>query len=90
MPATDRQVGGDHYRRFKIQPVEFIRENGLSYLQGNIIKYVVRAGTKEGSSSVQDLLKAQHYLEMLIEDVGAEGVIAGFRRDSLEGVLGEP
>ena len=57
------QVGGNHYKGFPIQPIEFIHRNGLSYLVGNIIKYVVRYKMKNGT---EDLKKAQHYLEILI------------------------
>lgn len=62
--ALNKQVGGNHYKRFKIQPVEFINENNLSYMQGNVIKYVVRYPFKNG---IADLEKAKHYIEMLIE-----------------------
>lgn len=62
--AMDHQVGGDHYRKLSIQPVEFIHKNGLGFLAGNVIKYVCRYKAKAG---VQDLLKAKHYIEMLIE-----------------------
>ena len=40
--ATQRQIGGKHYKDFKIQPIEFITKNKLSFIQGNIIKYVCR------------------------------------------------
>lgn len=58
------QVGGDHYSKMKIQPIDFITENGLGYIEGNIIKYVCRYKDKNG---LEDLKKAQHYLQMLIE-----------------------
>lgn len=58
------QVGGNHYKDFKIQPVEFIHANGLDFLQGNIIKYTMRHKEKNGK---QDLLKARHYLDLLIQ-----------------------
>lgn len=58
------QVGGNHYKDFKIQPVEFIHANRLDFLQGNIIKYTMRHKEKNGK---QDLLKARHYLDLLIE-----------------------
>ncbi len=58
------QVGGNHYKDFKIQPVEFIHANGLDFLQGNIIKYTMRHKNKNGK---QDLLKARHYLDLLIQ-----------------------
>ena len=58
------QVGGDHYSKMKIQPIDFITANELGYMEGNIIKYVCRYKSKNG---VEDLKKAQHYLQMLIE-----------------------
>ena len=58
------QVGGDHYSKLAIQPVEYITKNKLSYLAGNVIKYVTRYKDKNG---LQDLKKAKHYVEMLIE-----------------------
>lgn len=62
--VLDKQVGGNHYKQFPIQPVEFINANNLSYMQGNVIKYVVRYPFKNG---IADLEKAKHYIEMLIE-----------------------
>lgn len=64
MSAFDKQVGGGHYKHFKIQPLEFIQENDLSFAQGNAIKYICRYPFKNG---VQDLEKALHYIEMMIE-----------------------
>lgn len=69
MKTTDKQIGGDHYFRLAIQPVEFITKNGLGFLEGNIIKYVTRWKSKNG---IEDLRKAAHYLEMLIEQVEGE------------------
>ena len=60
----DVQVGGDHYRGMRIQPVTFITENGLGFLEGCVIKRVCRWRAKDG---VQDLQKAIHELELLIE-----------------------
>lgn len=64
LPPKSTQVGGDHYSKMKIQPIDFITANGLGYMEGNIIKYVCRYKSKNG---VEDLKKAQHYLQMLIE-----------------------
>jgi hypothetical protein len=61
--ANAVQVGGDHYKT-EIQPWDFIIANDLGYLEGNIIKYVSRYKKKGGMA---DLLKAQHYLQKLIE-----------------------
>lgn len=63
MSANSRQVGGDHYQ-MDIQPWDFIVANNMGYLEGNIVKYVSRWKYKGG---VQDLYKARHYLDKLIE-----------------------
>lgn len=60
--ATDRQIGGDHYKSLKIQPIEYIDANNLPYLEGNVVKYVTRHASKNG---VQDIDKAIHYLELI-------------------------
>lgn len=62
--ALDTQVGGSHYKNFKIQPVEFIHQNGIGYMAGNVIKYVSRYREKNG---IEDLKKARHYIDMMIE-----------------------
>ena len=62
--ALSIQVGGNHYKSKAIQPVEFIHANGIGFFEGNVIKYVSRWNDKGG---LQDLNKAKHYLEMLIE-----------------------
>lgn len=64
MSALDAQVGGSHYKSFQIQPIEFIAKNSIPFLEGNIIKYTVRHKTKNG---IEDLKKAKHYIDMLIE-----------------------
>lgn len=48
----------------RIQPVEFIHANDIPYLEGNVIKYVVRHKAKGGR---EDLEKAKHYIQMIIE-----------------------
>lgn len=58
------QVGGDHYRRLAIQPVEFIHANGIPFIEGNCIKYLCRWRDKGG---VADLEKVKHYVDLLIE-----------------------
>ena len=64
MSAFDTQVGGGHYKQFAIQPTEFIHKNDIGFIAGNVIKYVVRYKFKNG---IEDLKKARHYLDMLIE-----------------------
>lgn len=60
----DKQVGGSHYKDMAIQPIEFSMKNGLNACQHSIIKYVCRYKNKNGK---QDLLKARHFIDMLIE-----------------------
>ena len=60
--AWGKQVGGDHYKQYAIQPAQFALANGLDYAQSNAIKYIVRHKDKNG---VQDLDKAIHYVELL-------------------------
>jgi len=62
--ALQKQVGGSHYKNFAIQPVEFITANNLGYIEGNVIKYICRHEHKNGR---QDLEKAIHYIEMLMD-----------------------
>ena len=67
--AKDRQEGGNHYASKAIQPIEFIFENDLGFCEGNVVKYVTRYKDKNG---VEDLKKAKHYLELLIEQITAK------------------
>ncbi len=60
----DKQVGGQHYKHFAIQPVEYIYRNNLGYLEGNVVKYVSRYKEKGGK---EDLLKARHYIDLLLQ-----------------------
>lgn len=58
------QVGGNHYKDMKIQPVEFIHANDIPYIEGAVIKYVCRWRNKNG---MDDLQKAAHFLELLMQ-----------------------
>ena len=60
----DTQVGGNHYKDMKIQPAEFINKNEMKFAEGNAIKYICRHVNKGG---LQDLEKAKHYIDMIIE-----------------------
>ena len=57
------QEGGDYYKGFDIQPAEFIYQNKIGYLEGCAIKYLCRHQLKGG---VEDLLKAKHYIDIII------------------------
>jgi len=62
--ANEEQVGGDHYKTKAIQPWDYIVSNNLGYLEGCVVKYVSRYKEKGG---MQDLQKAAHYLQKLME-----------------------
>lgn len=62
--AVDTQVGGTHYKKFKIQPAEFCYKNEIPYLEATAIKYLCRWKDKGG---IQDLEKAKHFIDLLIE-----------------------
>jgi len=64
MKASEKQIGGGHYAKYKIQPTEFIHKNNVPFIEGNIIKYVLRHKDKNG---IEDLKKAKHYIDLLIE-----------------------
>ena len=70
--ANEKQVGGAHYAAKAIQPWDFIIANNLGYLEGNIIKYVSRWKDKGG---IEDLKKAQHYMQKLIETHDKERMV---------------
>jgi hypothetical protein len=69
MSALNEQPGGTHYKSKAIQPIQYIHANGIGYCEGNVIKYVSRWRDKNG---LQDLLKARHYIDLLIELEGLE------------------
>ena len=56
-----------HYQQGKIQTWDFIADQDLDFFLGNAIKYICRAGSKEGESEIDDLIKAQIYLKKKIE-----------------------
>lgn len=62
--ALNVQVGGDHYKKYKIQPAEFSHANKLDWFQGNIVKYITRFRDKDG---LKDLEKVKHMVDLLIE-----------------------
>jgi Protein of unknwon function (DUF3310) len=64
--ALSKQVGGNHYANMKIQPVEFITANNLTFLEGNVVKYISRHHAKNGADDVK---KAIHYCELILKTV---------------------
>lgn len=63
--ANEIQVGGNHYKQFVgLEPWDAITHWGLGFLDGNAVKYLARWRHKGG---LQDLEKAQHYIQKQIE-----------------------
>lgn len=81
MNPLNVQVGGNHYKRLEIQPVEFIRENSMKFCEGNVVKYL----TRDKGNRLEDLEKAYHYI-CLAEDPFLKGLttddVRKFFRDS--------
>lgn len=73
MSAKNHQVNGNHYKAFTIQPVQFIVQNELGFLEGCIIKRLCRYQSKDG---LDDLKKARHELDLLIEEQYPEDDVA--------------
>jgi len=61
--ANETQVAGEHYRT-TIQHWDYVLANDLGYFEGQITKYVTRWRKKNG---LEDLRKARHFLDKLIE-----------------------
>ena len=68
--AKSKQVGGSHYTRSAMQPWDIISEWELDFWEGNVLKYLLRWKFKDG---LQDLKKARHYLDYLIEREESNG-----------------
>lgn len=68
-PIQATQVGGSHYTDMAIQPATYILANNLGWAEGDAIAYISRWRSKNG---VEDLKKAQHMLQMLIESEEAK------------------
>ena len=67
---NDVQVGGEHYKSQTIQPWDAINAWGLGFLGGNVVKYMARHAQKGG---IEDLRKARHYLDKMIETMTKVG-----------------
>jgi len=58
------QVGGDHYKKLKIQPTEYCIANDVPFPEGCVIKYVTRHRTKGGA---EDIKKAIHFCRLILK-----------------------
>jgi hypothetical protein len=79
--ALDIQVGGNHYKEVKIQPVQFAEHNDLSFCEGNVIKYIVRSRKKNG---LQDMQKAGHYLQLLAQLTAIRQTIYTIKKQNIQ------
>lgn len=64
MSAKNEQVGGEHYKSLKIQPIDYIIGNGMNFQDGNVVKYISRHRVKNGA---EDVRKAIHYCKLILE-----------------------
>jgi hypothetical protein len=64
LKALNKQVGGSHYKDFKIMPIEYITQNKLDFCEGNIVKYISRHEKKNGA---EDIRKVIHYAELILQ-----------------------
>lgn len=62
--SLSNQIGGNHYSKLKIQPIEYIHANNIPFAEGCAIKYLTRWRDKGG---IKDLQKARHFIDLLIE-----------------------
>lgn len=61
---TNAQVGGTHYKKCAIEPVEYIHANGLDFNEGSIVKYISRHRNKNGA---EDIKKIKDYCDIILE-----------------------
>lgn len=73
MRENNGQIGGDHYKKCGIEPVEYIHANGLDFNEGSIVKYITRHRRKNG---VEDIRKIIDYCNIILElDYGIKRTI---------------
>lgn len=65
MKSTDYQVAGDHYKKLKIQPIEYIMANQLGFCEGAIVKYISR--WRDKGNGIDDLRKIKQFCDFIIE-----------------------
>ena len=69
LPKVDAINHPAYYTDGKIEVSDFIADKNLNFFRGNVVKYVARAGKKDQSKEVEDLKKAQWYINREIERV---------------------
>lgn len=64
----------DYYKAGSIEAIDFIEAHNLNFNLGNVIKYISRAGKKQGEDRITALLKAQWYLLREVSRAGHETI----------------
>lgn len=81
--ALNEQIGGKHYKKCKIQPIEFIHANNIPFMEANCIKYLCRHKDKNGA---QDIKKVIHYCQLILElEYGEKGNTCQDKHEGSEG-----
>ena len=75
VPPHDPVNRPSHYTDGKIEVIDFIEDKQLGFHLGNTVKYIARAGKKEGVDPIQDLEKAQWYLNRYIDKLKNEDLV---------------
>lgn len=84
-PKNDPVNHPSHYTDGKIEVIDFIEDKKLPFHLGNVVKYVSRAGKKDKTKMIEDLKKAQWYLNRYIQMLNSEGDTDGDRIDLFAG-----
>ena len=61
-------INPSYYKDTKIEPIDVIEDWSLGFNLGSAMKYIKRAGKKEGNSRIQDLQKIKWYVEREISN----------------------
>ncbi len=67
--APDSVNHPSHYTDGKIEVIDFIEDKKLDFHLGNAVKYIARAGKKDPKKTIEDLQKAQWYLNRKITNL---------------------
>ena len=66
MSIWEKQIGGKHYKKMKIQPSEFVHKNSMLFAEGNVIKYICRHPFKDsrGSLNMSIILVLKNFIKL--------------------------
>jgi len=70
--VTFSKTNPKHYQHGHIEVWDFIVDQQLDFLAGNVIKYICRAGNKNHESELDDWLKVKAYVERKIQQLSHE------------------